>query len=805
MGLDEFSDDGLDDLPDNALQELEDNAIQLTQAHAQPRLPSQRHVNENPEVIWVEDDDLDTTEVTNDAGVPIGRPAKDNTLQQQNRSSQSQLHIESRRSIPPPNPRWNPVVDPSRRRPAGQAPSHLPNAGPPNQPLYTSQQFQTQSSNFPRAQPSQFARPPLPGNRFGPSQSSQNQPGDPLSALQQRVRALEAELSAARGEASIIRSNSVKTQQQHEAEVARLKRINAEQLARQERIAEAAVVAEQTANTELQFLQRDMREVNDRARRKDAPAGSAGGVTTPKKAAKSWRVADGFDEMDIVLSPSKGQGRNRNAGSVAISVGERTPSKGKRKRPAVDSPVMALETHTDSFDSISSKPEPPVEQAPVVVAAAPALPFEVGMTPSLVSSQANMIQFLQLLFDHGTFHNQPPTFDVLSRFSFASDPDTSFSAIIFQKIPLMGNPQKPMQLLVDFTNLMVSIWSRCLDEQLWEPIKYLVALISFTFSFHAAEVAPFVVPNLNPPAQATICSLGELRYRWQDGQPKSDQLLVVEQHINSIDVMSLLYTCSLACSTAWDELSPEFESKATIFWSNISLKTVLLLLTPKQELHDILGMLELLAAASLPGSIGPIVDDQDPPFIAQSVIDRVSGLLVGYPRPAMTRDEQRTLRLAVLRTLVSFTRYPFGALQLASHNTALPRLVTCLSNSIDELYNQPIPSNILPQTFKADGTRASDTTTPPSLYRIISQCVYLIHFLVTSPETADVANIGHKLSASHAGSHRYLLALGRLTFAEEDLVMEAGIDGETVWAANELLDLAVSPEEGEVMSEAFMS
>jgi hypothetical protein len=159
--------------------------------------------------------------------------------------------------------------------------------------------------------------------------------------------------------------------------MARLKRLNSEQLAEKERIAEAAVAAQQSANTELQFIQQDMREVSNRARQKDVPAKVGSGVTTPRKASKSWKMADGFDEMDIVLSPSKGQGRSRNPGSVASHVGERTPSKGKRKRPAVDSPVMALETHTDSFDSSTSKPEPPVQQAPIVVAAPPALPFEV--------------------------------------------------------------------------------------------------------------------------------------------------------------------------------------------------------------------------------------------------------------------------------------------------------------------------------------------------------------------------------------------------------------------------------------------
>ncbi|RFN46887.1 hypothetical protein FIE12Z_8861 [Fusarium flagelliforme] len=784
MDLDEFSDDGFDDIPDNALQELENHAIQFTQAQASRSATQQRAVS--PEFGgWIDDeDDLDTTEVTNDAGIPIGRPVIDNNLPR-NEASQG-YYLDSRRSIPPPNPQWNPVVDPSKRRPIGQPIQQHINPAPPNQPMYTSQQFQTQSSHFARAQPSQFARPPLPQNRHAAPSQSQTRPGDILSALQQRVVVLEDQLKAALGEASIVRSNFVKSNEEHAAEVARLNKINAEQLAKQERIAEAAVAAQQNADTELQFLQRDMREVNDRVRRKEPAVNASGGLTTPKKAAKTW-VADGFDDMDIVLSPSKGQGRSRNSGSVALHVGERTPSKGKRKRPAVDSPVMPLETHTDSFASSNGKPESAAHQAPIVVAPPPAVPFE----------------FLKLVLDHGT---QRSTFDVLSRFYFPDDPETSFSAIVFQKIPLMGDPNRPMQLLVDFANLMSGIWTRCQADQLWEPIKYVLSLISFTFSLHASEVAPFVIPNLAAPAQATMCTLAE----WQNRVPEGDEQLKnaefqsMKRHINIVDILSVFYTCSLACSTALDVTEDEVKSQATMFWSCISPDLVYKLLSPKQELPDILAMLELLTTCSLPDSLGPITEQNDC-LVASHVINHVSNKLTDYHASVKTREQKATLYLASLRTLVAFSRYPFGAIELASHDLALPRLVACLSASIDELYDLPIPPNVLPPNSETDdlhlGSEAASYSV--SLYQIISKCVFLIHSLVTGHDTANIAEISQKLSLAHGGSQRYLIALGRLTFAEEDLVMEAGIDGETVEAAHELLELAVTPDEGEIVSGAF--
>ncbi|PNY26880.1 Uncharacterized protein TCAP_03189 [Tolypocladium capitatum] len=794
MDLDDFSDDGFDDLTDNALQELERHAIQLTQAPAagpsqpKPKPVSQDAQHHYSDYGWEDDDDLDTTEVTNDIGVPMARPVVDNTLQQRQRQQQ--------RSVPPvPNPKWNPTIDAANRPGAAMAARARLSAGPPNQAFPASQRFRPQAQgirNPPR--PSRFTPPPLPPNRFAAaSQASQAQPGGIVSALQRRVRALEAELNAARGEASIIRANSTKTQLEYDAQIARLKKLNAEQQEKQERIVEAAVAAEKSASTELQFLQRDMREVSDRARRKDTAGGSGAGFATPKKAAKTWGFADGFDQMDVAASPSKGQGRGKGSGSVAANVGERTPSKGKRKRPVVDSPVAALEIHME--DVVTGGDEKPATQAtqPWVAVAAPTAPFE----------------FLQLVLDHGSFHQQPPTFDTLARFAFPSDPTaTSFASMIFEKLPLMGNPHRPMQLLVDFAEQILSLWTRCVEEQFWEPVKYLVSLISFTLDLHTISVAPLVMANLAPVAQATIVTLAEGRRRVPDDNPSNGGVYgFLEEHIDTTQMLSLLRTSAMACATTHSESESGFEHTAVGFWRLMSLDVVLLLLTPRQRLSDIVGMLDLLAYSSLPGSIGPVSEDVEPGVIARAVIERVSAKLTEHPsRSATTPRQRRRVRLAALRTLIAFARCPFGAAHLASHDNALPRLVTCLSASIDDLYDEPIPFHVLPPASDAlasTSLRLPESTASADLYRIISQSVLLIHTLVTGPGTSNVADISQKLSMAHGGSQRYLLALGRLTFAEEDLVIEAGIDGEVVEAAHELLEMAVTPDEGQAVSEAF--
>jgi hypothetical protein len=403
--------------------------------------------------------------------------------------------------------------------------------------------------------------------------------------------------------------------------------------------------------------------------------------------------------------------------------------------------------------------------------------------------------------DHAAIHKQSPTFDMLSRFAFPSEPDTSLSSMIFQKLPMMGNPHRPMQLLVDFVEHIISIWMRCFDEAYWDPIKYLVSLVRFTFFLNTTSVAALVMPSLAIVGQTTIRTIAEWRHRLPDGDlSQSEEYGFLEQHIDTSQILSLLYTQALASVTWTTEDNSSFEPKIVEFWRLMSLDSVMLLLTPKQQPADIVGMLDLLATSALPESLGPITEDKDAAFVAKNVIERVSAKLTESPRCAATAAEKRDIRIATLRTLIAFSRYPFGALQLASHDNALPRLVTCLSGAIDDLYDQSIPPSILPQPDDAEHMPRSASS---DLYDIISQSVTLIHFLVTSPNTVNAADISQKLSVSYGGSQRYLIALGRLTFAEEDLVIEAGIESEVVDAAHELLEMAVTPDEGEIVSEAF--
>ena len=89
-----------------------------------------------------------------------------------------------------------------------------------------------------------------------------------------------------------------------------LRKLTEDKLAKQQKILEAARIAEKNAATERDFIKQDLAEESERVRRlnrqKVVEKKDDGGlVTTPKKK-KAFSHRDGFDDDEIeILSPSK--------------------------------------------------------------------------------------------------------------------------------------------------------------------------------------------------------------------------------------------------------------------------------------------------------------------------------------------------------------------------------------------------------------------------------------------------------------------------------------------------------------------
>ncbi|KUI53811.1 hypothetical protein VP1G_01112 [Cytospora mali] len=860
--MDEFDDDDFDELNDTTLQELENNAIQFTQA--QKPVTTQTLTEED---YGLEDDDLDDTLVIDcDAHLPVRHSVERRLPLQIPSNAQEGIHPPPTRSIQ--QPRWQqPATGQARQQPPPSifnvpSRSAIAQRGGPPPPVPA--RYAPQSTN------SQSMRPPPPRPTFQQSQAPHQQPRiipqnqkDFVENLQARVRALENDLHSAKGEVSIVRSKYDKSVAAHEAEVARLKKQNADALAKQERLVEAAIHAEKAAATELQFTRQDLKEELSKSK-KTRKESAENTVSTPKKnKANSFKIfADGFDDVEVLPSPSKAQGGAKGKGkNAALTPGERTPTRAKRKRPAIDSPVTALEVEDDvvMVDDVSVA--------------------QVEATGSALRPNALPYDLLRLVLDHGAIHGQPLTFDLLARYSFPSDPEQSFAGIIFQKLPSLGDTHDPMRLLIDFCDMIIDLWDQCLREKYYEPIYDLVALITFILQLNTISVAPYIASTLIPVAQTTIFLLAVPRFESQDGDLTTSVVETIQHLTLNIDTegtLQLMFLTALGCADSYLldpehplNLGPDRDSPQRLYWKLIRIDFVLVMLSHKQPRDDFLGMLSLLCTSCLTDSIGPVTGEpeRDPAFVAQALIERVSKIMhepMRWSAPGEATgsfgQRQCIVRLAALKTLMAFAQSALGARQLALSDVAIPRLVNVLCGAIDALYDMDVPVELfqfglygdeddgyasekgqgeispagregMQSIAKKDGTAGqtiapdnNNTTTaeslpdptlplPPDptfdcspthlLYTIVSSTILLLHTLVTDPATSAHIDMRAKLSTSHGASQKYLLTLSRLNYAEEDLVLEAGIDPGTFDRANDLLDLAITPDEAEGVREVF--
>jgi hypothetical protein len=212
-----------------------------------------------------------------------------------------------------------------------------------------------------------------------------------------------------------------------------------------------------------------------------------------------------------------------------------------------------------------------------------------------------------------------------------------------------------------------------------------------------------------------------------------------------------------------------------------------MILSQHQPVQDFDMMLQLLSFSVLCESIGPIASEQGSQHDQiKYIVDRVALLLVTVPSipEGGKKHEPRTiaeLRLQIVRTLTTFTQVPLGSEAVAKHSHCIGRVVKLLSDSIDTLYDH--------------------NSTHQSCARIITLATRLLHHLLTTHESS--VNMQQKLGVVHGGQQKYLLALARLNFDEGDGVLDQGIGEEVPELAHELLELFVSPEEGEGIGEAF--
>ncbi|KXJ89069.1 hypothetical protein Micbo1qcDRAFT_165840 [Microdochium bolleyi] len=556
-----------------------------------------------------------------------------------------------------------------------------------------------------------------------------------------------------------------------------LKKHSAEQLAKLQRAAEAATVAQQSAATELEFTRRDLRDELERAKTRSVNA-----PVTPRKNAttKTWGVSDGFEDVEMASSPTRG--RTKQAGPIATVVAEpkilRTPTKNKRKRPTIDSPVMELEIQSEDVGTHTSNAGSRADD-----------------NSTMITNKAGpLADYLKIILNYRSARDRPASFDYLSNFALASKSSESIASRLLQCLALAGSSQNPLNLPVSFCQNVIVVWGECLKESCLEPISELVSLVLFTVQLNTVAIAPKIASTLLPIALNSCYEVAIPRFNHAGlGDPADASWKKFNDHIPCTQIMSLLYVVALGCATS-EQSSGGAAGPIVEFWTELQLQFMLMWLNQKHPVADFCIGLRILCTSVFPSNIGPRDPQKSPEEVAHIIIERVSLPLVEGDRWQLAQEELYEVRILVLRTLATFATTLFGYRQLVESDWVVPRLVALLASSIDDLYAG---------TMRYVSPASRDDRRGSTLQILVDHTVFLLHTIVMNPLSHLGANVdtGEKLrglSGLLAGvSHKYVLSLARLNYSE-DLVSE-----ETAELAHELLDLAVTPEEAAELSTFF--
>jgi hypothetical protein len=340
------------------------------------------------------------------------------------------------------------------------------------------------------------------------------------------------------------------------------------------------------------------------------------------------------------------------------------------------------------------------------------------------------------------------------------------------------------------------LWSRCLAEKYvrtfsfsetlhersaniakYKPVYLLIDLLMFCLELKTLAVAPFIIDTLLPVAQQTGDLIAIPRF-------KRESYAELVNYIDVSECLTIIHLAALGC------MNDREHTKR--FWRLMRLDFVLMILSQHQPVADFDMMLQLLAMSTLKDSLGPLAIDLDPDLQlkqAEYIIERVSHLLINLPTvpegsPKHDRSAILDLRLQILRTLTAFCQTAWGGEAVAMHPNAIGRLVKLMSDELDALYDH--------------------RSTHAQSANIITLTTRLLHHLTTHPtHQMHTTPISQKLSRIHGGTQKYLICLARLNFAEEDLVLESGLGVDVSECAHEMLEAAVTPEEGEGIWAAF--
>ncbi|KAJ5414330.1 hypothetical protein N7509_000957 [Penicillium cosmopolitanum] len=595
-----------------------------------------------------------------------------------------------------------------------------------------------------------------------------------LEQLEQEKELIRRELGEAQalaetkaGEIAIIRSKQVSIVRDYDRQLAALRKAMADEVAKHKVEVEAALSEGRKLATENTFLQHDLAEETHHLRNfkiKQQRLDDNAQPVTPRKS-RVLPFRDGFDDDEIaVVSPSKSAARSKRG----------TPTHpGKRKRRA-------------SQDSPAPLQLSPAMEMMMVDAPSEEIPGADSEDEQKSSRRDPRDQkYMKRLLNHRLIESQGTDIEAMAHFYFPSEPKGPISRILLDDLANLDTGS----FIVDYIHAIGPVWQRAMKEKFYDPIPRFMAITRYVLTLDDVRLEDLIPPLVNV-LQYSVEVNAAKRFEFSPARalrqspqtPQSD----LQPLVDSTECLRLLF--QIACELL------HVKRAMNTFWGHIRHDFILVMLHGSQPLKDISLTMHLLSTSIRPDSFGPIMPSEgEQAAVQRYIVDRLTHMLHESAQPDEGLESYSVydicaMRLEVLLCLEALAFNPaapsrdHGSAILAVHQNALARLFRSMHDELDALYSSPPEQEL----------RAA----------LVNGLMRLI-FGVMRRHGASI-NMQDKLSCVAGSKQKHLVVLTRLAFCD-GVILEAGIEDETVDMAHELLEEWTNPQEAESLAAAFPS
>ncbi|KAK9314985.1 hypothetical protein V1524DRAFT_397018 [Lipomyces starkeyi] len=609
--------------------------------------------------------------------------------------------------------------------------------------------------------------------------------------LKARDEALTS-LQTARGEISIVRGHLVSINTAHDQTIVHLKSV--QETERQHHDSEIAELRREIERLQAEraFMERDLKEVMDKLRTMDravqreaqAAASEFKGSPSPRKSKRPDRSSGLRDGFDVPMSPTKIGRKRRRPESADIEdnmnvLRETTNRESMSSRDSSTGSAMFVQ----GSDSISTTPKENLREKEIVR----------EQIRILVDDK---YEFVTKLYNCRLEPSGGKLFDILSQHPVElkhDDGSTKYSGSLSTAITSIINMQNTsIELLIESLILRVmELWHSQVAESTITSVDPLLSILKFIVTYNPNLVSITMLQGVVVACQETFVRLESRTMLHSTDWQATTQLAVLslfESVVRVLDDRQGNYS--------------KHNNRIMGLWQSVSIEFILRMLanthvTPRLSVRFHEFTSRILSASILPASFGPVLQVQEgQPSAEAHIVDHLTRLLIddavglSVVHAALAENKQHldydeyeyeleivSSRLQILNTLRALASTTHGQRLLAEHPKVTARLICCVSQQLDRVYENDFVHNSTERT---------------ELISLIVRLLHRMHFGTDNPadDSRPVSSIAYNQDILNPYGAKYELVVGltRVAFGE-GMLYHYAFDDTTVDCARNLLQI----------------